>query len=60
MRELFKRHGKSLYLLGIVLALIAHVPVIGFLVPVVAGLAFIHFCLERLAELRRSPVVLAR
>jgi hypothetical protein len=60
MRELFKRHGTSLYLLGIVLALIAHIPVIGFFVPVVAGLAFIHYLLERLAELRGSPVVRAR
>jgi hypothetical protein len=60
MRELFRRHGKSLYFLGIVLALLAHIPVIGFFIPVIAGLAFIHYCLERLAELRRSPVVLAR
>jgi CysZ protein len=60
MRDLFRRHGTSLYLLGIVLSLIAHIPVVGFFVPVIAGLAFIHYLLERLAELRRSPVVLAR
>jgi uncharacterized protein involved in cysteine biosynthesis len=60
MRELFRRYGKSLYLLGIVLSLLAHIPVIGFFIPVVAGLAFIHYLLERVAELRRSPVVVAR
>jgi hypothetical protein len=60
MRELFRRHGMPLYVLGIALSVLAHIPVIGFFVPVIAGLAFIHYCLERLAELRRSPVVLAR
>jgi len=60
MREIFRERGMTLYLLGIILSLIAHIPVIGFFVPVIAGLAFIHYCLERLAELRRSPVVLQR
>jgi uncharacterized protein involved in cysteine biosynthesis len=60
LRELFRRHSMSLYLLGIVLSLLAHIPVIGFFIPVIAGLAFIHYCLERLAELRRAPVVVAR
>jgi hypothetical protein len=60
MRELFRRHAVSLYALGIVLSLLAHIPVIGFFIPVIAGLAFIHYCLERLAELRRSPVAPAR
>ena len=60
MRELFRRHGTTLYLLGIVLSLIAHIPLVGFFIPVIAGLAFIHYLLERLAELRRSPIVLAR
>ncbi len=39
-------------LLGIIVSLIAHVPVADFM-PVIAGLAFIHYCIERLAELRR-------
>lgn len=60
MRELFRRHGMSLYLLGIALSLLAHIPLIGFFIPVIAGLAFIHYGLERLAELRRSPIVVAR
>jgi uncharacterized protein involved in cysteine biosynthesis len=52
MGEIFRRHGRSLWLLGIVVALVAQVPLVGFFVPVIAGLAFIHFCLERLAVLR--------
>ncbi len=60
LREIFRRYGKPLYGLGIVCSLIAHIPVVGFFIPVIAGLAFIHYCLERLAELRRSDIVLAR
>jgi hypothetical protein len=55
MSEIFRRHGRSLYLLGIVVSLVAQVPFVGFFVPVIAGLAFIHYCLERLAELRGLP-----
>jgi CysZ protein len=60
MREIFRRHGSSLYLLGILLALIAHIPVVGFFIPVIAGLAFIHYCLDRLANLRSSQRALVR
>ncbi len=56
MRVIFRRYGKELYLLGIIVSLIAHVPVVGFFIPVIAGLAFIHYCIERLAELRRVAV----
>jgi len=57
MSELFKRHGTTLYLLGMILSLMAHIPVVGFFVPVIAGLAFIHYCLDRLSELRRAPTL---
>jgi CysZ protein len=60
MREIFRGNGWSLYLLGILLALIAHIPLVGFFIPVIAGLAFIHYCLDRLARLRSSQVALAR
>ena len=56
MRELFRRYGKDLYLLGIILSLIAHIPLVGFFIPVIAGLAFIHYGLDRLGELRRAGV----
>ena len=43
--------------LGLALALLGHVPIIGFFVPVLGGLAFTHFGLARLQALRitRSP-----
>lgn len=52
MRTIFSRHGGKMFLLAILLALVAHIPILGFFTPVLAGLAFIHFCLDRLSELR--------
>lgn len=40
-----------LFLLGLTMALLAHVPVVGLLVPALAALAFVHYGLE---ALRRS------
>jgi CysZ protein len=60
MREMFRRHGWSLYLLGILLALVAHIPLVGFFIPVIAGLAFIHYCLDGLASLRGAQATPAR
>jgi membrane protein implicated in regulation of membrane protease activity len=56
-RRLFGRYGASFYALGVLLALAAQVPVIGMFVPVLAGLTFIHYCLDRLNELRRAQTV---
>lgn len=55
MRTLFRRHWLELFGLGALVSLFSYVPFIGLLVPLVAGLAFIHFCLARLVELRREP-----
>lgn len=52
MARLFRRHRGSLYLLGVLLALAAYVPLAGFLAPVVFGLAFIHYLLGALAAER--------
>lgn len=46
----------SLFVLGILLSLASHVPILGFFVPVFAGLVFIHYCLDRLAQLRAGPI----
>jgi len=54
MRQILSSHGGSIFILAIVLSLIAHVPIVGFFTPVLAGLSFIHFCLARLRELRRA------
>lgn len=52
MHKVFSERRGSLYLLGLTLALVAYVPVIGFFAPVLFALAFIHFCLASLRELR--------
>ena len=41
-----------MYVLGALLALLYYVPLVNLLVPVLSGLAFAHFGLARLAELR--------
>ena len=56
MQTLIRRHGRELFLLGALVALFGLVPVLGLLAPVYGGLAFIHYCLARLAQLRDEPV----
>jgi len=56
METIFRRHRRELFLLGVVLALFGLIPLLGFFAPVYGGLAFIHYCLARLAQLRDEPV----
>jgi CysZ protein len=56
METIFRRHRRELFLLGVVLALFGMIPLLGFFAPVYGGLAFIHYCLARLAQLRDEPV----
>jgi hypothetical protein len=56
MRAVFRAARGALYLLGVVLALLAYVPVVGFFAPVLFGLAFIHYLLGELQALRSAPV----
>jgi uncharacterized protein involved in cysteine biosynthesis len=56
MQTLLRRHRHELFLLGVVVALFGLIPLLGFLAPVYGGLAFIHYCLARLAQLRDEPV----
>ena len=44
----------DLFLLGLLLSLLLYVPVINLAVPVLSALAFTHFCLARLAQLRAA------
>jgi hypothetical protein len=44
----------DLFLLGLLLSLLLYVPVINLAVPVLSALAFTHFCLARLAQVRTS------
>jgi CysZ protein len=56
MRTVFRRRRGALYALGVVLALIAYIPVVGFFATALFGLAFIHFGLAELASLRSAPI----
>jgi len=56
MRTIFASRRGSLYALGAILALLAYVPLVGFLAPVLFGLAFIHFLLDELEALRKAPI----
>jgi hypothetical protein len=52
MRRLFSERRGALYLLGFLLALLAFVPFINFIGPVVFGLAFIRYLLGALESIR--------
>ena len=52
MQGLFRERRGALYLLGLVMALAAFVPLVGFAAPVVFGLAYIHYLLGALAHRR--------
>ncbi len=56
MRAVFSSRRGTLYLLGLVLALVAYVPLLGFLAPMLFGLAFIHFVLAELEARRQAPI----
>lgn len=60
MRTVFSSRRGSFYLLGLLLALVAYVPVVGFFAPMVFALAFIHFGLSSLAELRGGEATQSR
>ncbi len=53
MHRLFRERRGALYLLGLLLALFAYIPFVGFLTPVWFGLAFIHYLLGALQIDRR-------
>ena len=54
MRAVFRERRGHLYLLGLLLALLAYIPVAGFVAPVLFSLAFIRYLLGALAEHRAS------
>ena len=56
MARLFRERRGALLLLGLLLALLAYVPFVGFIGPVVFGLAFIRYLLGALQESRAAPV----
>ena len=56
MQRIFSARRGALYGLGAVLALLAYVPLVGFVAPVLFGLAFIHLLLGEVQELRDAPI----
>ena len=44
----------DLFLLGLLLSLLLYVPLVNLMVPVLSALAFTHFCLARLDQLRAA------
>jgi len=56
MRQVFAGNRSRLYLLGLVLALMAYIPLVGFFAPVLFGLSFIHYLLAALKVHREAPV----
>ena len=49
--------GGPMFMLGLSMALLAHVPLVGLLVPALAALAFIHYGLESLRRTRAGALV---
>ena len=56
MREIIAERRGALYVMGLVLALAAYVPLLGFFAPVMLGLAFIHYLLGALQQRRAAPI----
>lgn len=54
MQRLFREYRGPLYLLGFLLALLAYVPFVNFVGPVVFGLAFIRYQLGALEAIRQG------
>ena len=52
-----REHGFAYLVMGLLLALLAHVPIFGLLVPTFAGLAYVHYSLEALRQFRGGEVV---
>jgi CysZ protein len=52
-----RENGFAYLLMGFLLALLAHVPIFGLLVPTFAALAYVHFSLEALRQFRGGEVV---
>lgn len=46
-----------LFMLGLTMALLAHIPLVGLLVPALAALSFVHYGLEALRRSRSGAVV---
>ena len=55
--SLRKQHKAPLFMLGLTMALFAHLPLLGLLVPALAALSFVHYGLEALRRSRGGAIV---
>ncbi|MGH8709208.1 MAG: EI24 domain-containing protein [Burkholderiales bacterium] len=56
MRRLFGARWGGLYVMGLLLALLAYIPLLGFFAPVLLGVGFIHYLLAALEAQRSAPI----
>lgn len=56
-RVLRREQATALLVLGLLMAVLAHVPFLGLIAPALAALAYVHFCLESLRRLRQGAVI---
>jgi hypothetical protein len=56
-QEVRSRQKTPLYMLGLTMALLAHIPLLGLLVPALAALSFVHYGLEALRRSRGGALV---
>jgi len=55
--SLREAHKAPLFMLGLTMALLAHIPLLGLLAPALAALSFVHYGLEALRRSRDGAVV---
>lgn len=58
-RRLKKEEHRNLFWLGLLMAILVYVPLLGLLVPTLTALTYIHYCLEALRRLRGGALVSA-
>lgn len=54
--QLLRNDRSRLFLLGLVVALAGHIPLLGLFAPVFGGLVFVHYGLARLQAQREAPI----
>jgi hypothetical protein len=57
MARIFRERRGALLLMGLLLALLAYIPFVGFIGPVAFGLAFIRYLLGALQEVRARAII---
>lgn len=56
-QTLRRQHKGPLFMLGLTMALLAHIPFVGLLVPALAALSFVHYGLEALRRSRGGALL---